>query len=380
MELASLQQRIRELATLPETDAPVISCYVAIAKGRVKDRNVFEHQHRSIQHGWEGASGQDLAQARQRIEAYLAGGLLPNTKGAAVFSRAGDQPYFLPLQFRVPLPNWGAADSTPNIYHLVELKDTYHRYVVMLCYETKARILEVNLGSVTAHLWKERPELRQRVGREWTKEHYQNHRRNRTERFIKEKVEILEKLMSAGGHSHLILAGHPTMTSRVQSKLPKHLAEKLVDMVPAPREAADTDIVKATLASFIEQEEKESRAAADEVERQIRTGGLAVSGTEASLRALRRQQADMLVIVRSFNPDPGWSCTLCGFVGVQQERPKACPECGATELQDVDVKEAMVKLAERQGCRVEVVNQSESLAGLGGVGCLLRYRLPDEYV
>ena len=380
MELALLQQRIRELATLPETDAPVISCYVEIAKGRVKDRKVFEHQLRSIQDGWEGSRRQDLAKARQRIEAHLANELLTDTKGAAVFSRAGDQPYFLPLQFRVPLPNWVAADGTPNIYHLVELKDTYHRYVVMLCSETRARILEVNLGSVTAQLWKERPELRQRVGREWTKEHYQNHRRDRTERFVKEKVEVLEKLMSAGGHSHLILAGHPTMTSRVRSKLPKHLAEKLVDMVPAPLEAADTDIVKATLASFIEQEEKESRAAADEVERQIRVGGLAVSGTEASLQALRRQQADMLVVARSYSPEPGWRCATCDSMGSQAERPKTCPECNLADLQDLDIKEIMVKLAKQQGCTVEVVRQDEPLTRLGGVGCLLRYRLPEEYL
>ena len=39
----------------------------------------------------------------------------------------------------------------------------------------------------------------------------------------------------------------------------------------------------------------------------------------------------------------------------------------------------MVKQAEQQGCTVEVVNQSESLTRFGGVGCLLRYRLPDEY-
>ena len=52
----------------------------------------------------------------------------------------------------------------------------------------------------------------------------------------------------------------------------------------------------------------------------------------------------------------------------------------AAELQDLDVKETMVKLAEQQGCTVEVVNQSEPLTRLGGVGCLLRYRLPDEYL
>ena len=89
MRLASLQERIRELATLPETDAPVISCYVAIAKGRIEDRKTFECQFRSIPNAWKGPCLQDLAQARQRIEAYLASELLPDTKGVAVFSRAG---------------------------------------------------------------------------------------------------------------------------------------------------------------------------------------------------------------------------------------------------------------------------------------------------
>ena len=56
--------------------------------------------------------------------------------------------------------------STPNIFHLVELKDTYDRYVVMISIEESARILEIHLGKVTEELWRERPELRQRLGRE----------------------------------------------------------------------------------------------------------------------------------------------------------------------------------------------------------------------
>ena len=66
-------------------------------------------------------------------------------------------------------------------------------------------------------------------------------------------------------------------------------------------------------------------------------------------------------------------------MGSQPESPKACPECGATELQDLDLRETMVRLAEQQDCTVEVVNQSEPLTRFGGVGCLLRYRLPEQY-
>ena len=38
----------------------------------------------------------------------------------------------------------------------------------------------------------------------------------------------------------------------------------------------------------------------------------------------------------------------------------------------------MVRLAEREGCEIEVAECNETLGLLGGVGCLLRYRLPEE--
>ena len=40
-----------------------------------------------------------------------------------------------------------------------------------LLLEKTAGILEIDAGSVTESLWMERPELRKRIGREWTKEH-----------------------------------------------------------------------------------------------------------------------------------------------------------------------------------------------------------------
>ncbi|MBL7039401.1 MAG: hypothetical protein ISR77_12280 [Pirellulaceae bacterium] len=379
MELKNLQKHVRTLAILPETDAPVISCYLTLHNGRIKDRNAFDGQVRPLIGGLTGQMRQDFEDALEPIGQYLAVELLPEAQGIAIFSRAGGDPSFLPLQFRVPLPNWMAVDTTPNIYHLVELKDTYHRYVVMISTEESVRIYGVNLGAVTEQLYKQRPELRERVGREWTKEHYQNHRRDRAQKFFKEQIDILDRVMSKGGYTHLVLAGHPTSTSRVRSELPKHLAEKLIDVVTISAKTFVSDVVKAALASFIEQEEKESRAAAEEIERQIQTGGLAVIGTEASLHALRRDQVDTLVMARSYSPDPGWRCAACGLMGSQTERPGACTECGASELQDFDIREMAVRLAEQQGCSVEVVNQSEPLTRFGGVGCLLRYRLPDEY-
>ena len=73
----------------------------------------------------------------------------------------------------------------------------------------------------------ERPELRERLGREWTREHYQNHRQQRDQQFVKEKVAVIERLMAKRGHNTLLLAGEPRFVKRLRSALPKHLEARV---------------------------------------------------------------------------------------------------------------------------------------------------------
>jgi len=366
------------LATLPVTDAPVISCYQTLAAGRRADRSAFDDRVQSLRRGLSLQEQHAFDAALAPIERLLATELLPNSKGIAVFSRAGEQPFFLPLQFQVPLPNWIAVDRTPNIYHLVELKDTYHRYVVMLVTEGSMRILQVNLGAVTAQMWEERPELRRHVGSEWTKTHFQRHRQARARKFLKDAIAIVDQLMSAGGYTHLIVAGQPSITSQVQKSLPEHLHKQLIDIVPASAVTRLPDVVEATLSAFIEAEEQESRTTVGNLIHQLRTGGLAVVGTGPSFCALQAGRVDVLLLSKEYDPGPGWSCDHCGHLDVEPEVPGACPNCNARAFRRFNIKEQMVRKAEKSDCTVEVVGQSDELIHLGGVGCLLSYRPPDE--
>jgi len=70
----------------------------------------------------------------------------------------------LPLQFEVPQATWIGFGSSASIYYFVERKDYYDRYVILLTTETSVRIIGVSLGSVTAQLWRFRPELHRRLG------------------------------------------------------------------------------------------------------------------------------------------------------------------------------------------------------------------------
>lgn len=375
MELKNLHQHLRNLVTLEKTAAPVISCYLNFENGVTGYRVFMDARVTLLRKSFSGNMRRYFEEALGRIETYLATEWLEGAKGVAVFARGGDKPFFLPMQFRVPLPNWIAVDDVPNVYHLVELKDTYHRYVVVFTTEENARIFEVNLGTITEQIWTERPELRERVDRGWTKEHYQHHRREQTEQFIKEKIKIVDRLMSAGGHTHLILAGEPRMVSRLQHALPKHLAAKVVDIVAATPRDNISDIVAATISAFVEREEVESQGIVDRLQREVNTNGLAAVGAAESLNALRWGQADVLVLAKAYEPEAGWSCTACGAMGADGKKPATCPECGEKKIREANMKEEMVRLAEKNGCKVEIVNHSDMLMMMGGVGCLLRYQL-----
>ena len=374
MELPELQRHVRTLACIPETDAPVISCYVNVGLARDDYKSILDQRISVLRDALSPAEKKPFEYAWAQIEDYLANKMPREARSAALFARGGMLSFLIPLEFQVPLPTWISVDSTPNIFHLVELKDTYDRYVILIATEESARIVEVNVGSVTKELWVERPPLRTRVGREWTKLHYQRHRREKTKQFIRETIAFLDKLMDAGGHSHLILAGRPEMTSRVKRELPKRLVAKLVDTVAAGSGAALPEVVALTLNAFVRFEEKGSLSFAGKLLSEVRTGGPVAVGTRETLQAVRRGQADVLIVAQAYDPDPGWSCAQCRLVSVES-RPSTCPDCGSSDLRDLDVKEEIVRCAERSGCLVEVVNGA---LRFGGIGALLRYQQPTD--
>ena len=374
MDLKELQGHIYGLASLPETRSPVVSCYLRVEGGRLKHQRTFTTRVEELRRSFAGEAAQLFEEALAPIERFLSVELHRGSKGVAVFSRAGRQPFFLALQFSVPLPTWMTADTLPNIYHLVELKDTYWRFVVLVCSQDTARIVSVNLGAVTLDLLRTRPELRQRAGREWTKEHFQKHRSTRTRQFVGDAVKGLSEVMTAGNYDHLILAGDPNITAMVRRELPAQIAARLSGVIRKPGRTGARDVVAESIASFVEAEQRESQATAEELQRELRTGGLAVAGTRSSFFALKRGQVETLVMDAEYSPRPGWVCRGCRLERTVAQWPKRCPACGSRSLEDLSISETLLRLAEQRGCQVELVRDSATLKRLGGVGCLLRFR------
>jgi hypothetical protein len=373
LHIGDLSEHLRRLITLEVTKDPVVSCYLNLEHGLQDALRVLYGRMSVLRTSVTRDGRAPCEDAVARIESFLTTEVTPTSKGVAIFARGGEFPFFLPLQFQVPLPDRIVVEVVPNVYHLVELKDNYHRFVILLMTERSARIMEVNLGAVTEEIWAQRPESHEHIGHGWGKAQYMHHREQETGAFIREKVNALDRVMATGGHTHLILAGDAQMVTRMQKALPKHLAVKLVDFVTtSPRDRTSSIVAKA-IASFVKQEEAESIATACLLERELRRHGLAVVGTRAVLAVISRGQADVLVLAQGYEPGTGWTCTSCEAIHLAPRMPELCSECAHSGFREFNPKEEMVRLAQRHGCKVEVVAGSESLVALGGVGCLLRY-------
>lgn len=374
MELHDLQKNVRILATLEETETPVVSCYLNTEQGGLSYKEFLEERTMLLKRIIPPEKQESFDLSLEHIERYIRENIhAHDVRGIAVFVRTVENPFFLGLRFHVPLPNQLIVDRVPNIYQLIELKDIYDRYVVVLMTKERASIQEVHLGSVTKQAWSEYPTLPERISREWTREQYQRHRQKQTEITIREKIKITDKLMSAAGHSHLILAGDNQMVERLKANLPPHLRQKLVDTVFIKVNDKPSDIVNATLSSFIEFREQQSLTYVEMLQQAIYTGGLGITGTRATLQCMHHARADVLILAKEYAPGFAWQCTCCQDIQIGQGQPNACPECSAKQFRKIDVKEEMVRLAQGSSCNVVVIRESDFLVACGGVGCLTRY-------
>lgn len=345
MDLDELRRQIRSLVTLADAPEPVLSLFCDLRGGPEAARERSSSRLAALRAGLASRERPAFDEASGRVLSLL-DAAPEGGAGFAAWARAGSAPFERSLSFRVPVADALTWQAQPSVFPLVELKDTYHRYVVFHVSSDVARVLEVNVGEVTEAVLSERPESAvPRLSRTNGRKVWQARLRAETTGFLREGIALVDRVVSGRGHSHLVLAGPHAVTARVRELLPRHLAVKLFEVIDLGRHEPTTALLDAALAAFVEEEERESRRLAEQVALELRRGGLAAAGVEETRRALAGGRADVVVILREW--------------GTPAER------------------EELARLAEAGSAHVEVVEESETLARLGGVGALLRYAGPD---
>ena len=298
----ALRDQLERLASYEPQHVPVVSLYLNLTPdqhGRDNYeafvRKAFAERVKAFKES--SAERASLERDIERINQYLSEEVNRSSNGLALFASSGAGEFFEAVQLDAPLEDhWLFVGSVPHLYPLAKVIDQYPRYASVILDTNRARIFVFGLGSVERREQVTGEKTKRTSMGGWSQARYQRHNENVHMSHVKEVVETLDRIVTADNIAHIIVAGDDVVVPLLKEQLPKHLQEKLVDVLSLQRNAGEAEIIEATLAVL---RQKDADTDAERVQELIgawQSGGLGVMGADSTLRALQMGQVDELLI------------------------------------------------------------------------------------
>lgn len=302
---------------------------------------------------------------RELLEAHRApegGALAVFTGYAADLAEAHDLP--------VPVGTLARVGDAPYVRPAYELLDEHEPFVVVVADATRARIFLVTADDAEA-VASVRGDVKNRVKKGgWSQKRYARRRDKQMEAYATDLAEAVAGLLRESGAGRLVLLGSAETTRALEDALPTDAREALVATAPIASDASEAEILDAA-ADAAEDAERQSEVALwDEIREQGVGPGLAAFGPTRVLAALQAARVDTVLVERDV-VRPATTCRACGHVA--HGTPDSCQACGAHDVFEGDLVEAMTTLAARTGAEVDFADPIPALADHGGIAALLRY-------
>ncbi|GIW19702.1 MAG: hypothetical protein KatS3mg064_2859 [Tepidiforma sp.] len=281
----------------------------------------------------------------ERVHTALAE-LDPAAEGAAIFacSAAG---LFEVIPAPAPFDNQVVYDRYPRLYQLARLLDEFETAVVAVADTNTLRLFVVRGERIREVPGRDDDpydyQMRSTSGmnEHRFRRHVEQHRRE----FAEEAAKLIEQLCEQERATRLVIAGDETALHLLREALPLSLTRRVEEGEFHIDIRAGLEHVRRTIEQFLLQTEDDlSHETADILAGEVEEGDLGVAGYDRTKYALELGAADVVVIDDAYEPAAR--------------------------------KDELARLAAATGARVEVVREHHGLRALGGVGAILRYRLP----
>lgn len=347
------------------------------------------------EHGPRGEIFDSLTQDRERILEWLRADAEPSAQGVFIVANA-KHGVFEATGLALPLKTRVRFAPTPQLYRLVRLIEDHPTYAVLVVDQSDAELSFVTYGareqsvSLASSLYPRH----QKQGA-FNQRRYQNRANERVEAFARDICEQTKQAMQETGVDILILAGSEVMMTALDHAMDDELKTMTVDRIRAETPLEEHQKIELTLPVADQAERDTEAAVVTQLANRVgsETGGS--TGVADTLRALQNGQVDELVMLDSFR-EPGWADYAMQVFGVG-DVPKEHPIGGdVSDIQAVDMRHEMIRLALATDARIDVIHTSlaadasEDVLGdrqqteaaiqlekMGGVGAILRYTMTD---
>jgi peptide subunit release factor 1 (eRF1) len=308
----------------------------------------------------------------ERINYYLENELSPSANGLAIFACSGADDFFEAMQFEAPLERHRISVSDQaDLYPLARMIEQYDRYVVLLADTNSARIFVFGLGKQL----EEKEIANQKTNRSqvggWSQARFQRHNENLHLHHAKEVIDALDRVVRKEEIDHIILSGDEVIIPLLRNQMPKHLLDKVVDVLRLDIRTPQNQVLQATLEAMREHGAKEDKERVERLLNEYRAGGLAVAGARDTLAALEIGQVDELVMSAAHTAievDAEQSVEPPITTASAGDEPEAEPRA-------VALADRLVTMAKQTNAGVTFIEDPSLLASVGGIGAFLRYKL-----
>jgi peptide chain release factor subunit 1 len=376
------RQQIAELLEFRNGDALVTSCYLDLDRShmtplamKIRIKDLLQAAHQDL--AGKAASHTQRESLRvdfERIENFVMQEIpVTQHRALAIFSCSSGnfwQTYRLPRMVR----NLLIADHQPYVRPLTAIMAGHHRYCTVVLDREHARIFEVYMGQIMEH-FQSSGQLPRRVregglgGRD--ERRIERRHQHALHEHLHQLAGTVFDLFKRIHFNSLICGGQRDVLREFKHHLHPYLKERWVaDFHCEPAAVTPSEVLRHTMEIEEAVETEQEKRMAEQLIRKAEAGDLAVSGISATLNALHRGEAQVLLVEDGFEA-PGYVCRDCRFTTIQDG---PCPVCDKPVEPCPDIVDEAVTLAMQKNCQVEHVHPATPLHDAGRMGALLRYR------
>ncbi len=363
---------IRELAEIFDELDVYMSVYLPTAsrEDEAANRAFVDARRRAIEVALPQDLKESFGETMAMVDDHLFWRPVPGERGRIVFASA---PHRLLHVYRIGIDpgRTMVLDTSPFLLPLAKLRDDYMDYGVLLLDSKEARLFCVrsDVPLEMNHLSTDLMNKHKKGG--WSQMRFNRLRKGAIKSFLSEVVEDVQESCSRHKTRGIVVAGPGDAKNQLVEMLPAEMGKKVLGIVDLSIDTPEKNIVEVGDEIALADERARSIERAEELRAEIRKGGPAVRGVEATRDALSTGRVNVLVLLKNASV-PGWICERCQLLEARKKPQETCPTCGGP-TSPVDVVEELYELAERTGAEVEFVEEDACLASSEGVGALLRY-------
>ncbi len=363
---------IRELAEIYDELDVYLSVYLPTASREDESANraFIDARIRAIEEALPQDQKESFRETMAMVDDLLFWKPIPGERGRIVFASA---PTSLLHVYRIGIEpkQTMVLDTSPFLLPLAKMRDDYMDYGVLLLDSKEARLFCVrsDVPEEMNHLSTDLMNKHKKGG--WSQMRFNRLRKGAIKSFLSEVVEDVQESCSRHKTRGLVIAGPGDAKNQFVEMLPSEMKKTVLGIVDLSIDTPRKEIVEVGDEITLADERARSKERAEELRAEIRKGGLAVQGVEATKGALIAGRVNVLVLLKNASI-PGWICERCQILEARKLPPETCPTCGGP-TSPVNVVEELYELAVRTGAEVEFVEEDACLASSEGVGALLRY-------